>query len=421
MKENMDVSARNPKILYINHETVASGATVHRDEFTHAALALGANLKIHRHANVHVPVGSGSGTGWKTTRQSLKEKFYRKWTELSLMMITLKHGLAELRSIRHSRPDVVLVNYTAHISSVLLGRVLGIPVVLQIHCPYYLHAEYTGEYLRLGFFWKWIERQAIDMASEVVVISELLRDYYVGLGFPREKFTVAPNGVDTSRFCPEISGNPIRKKLGMEDALIVGFVGILEYWAGIDRLLDLLPRLAALPDNLKVLVIGAGPTEGLLRRIVARNGFEDRVIFTGFVPHEEIPQYMAAFDIAVAPYARVELFYASPMKVIEYLAMGKPILTSNMGQAAELIRHGESGLLYEPDDFKGMLDLLGSLVRSRELREQLSCGAAARSRELSLTWESNAASILKVCRRASTHRNVGTILRQKRGDAAKRA
>ncbi len=394
----------NLRILYVNHEKWAGGATVHRDEFVAAAQALGVNLVQFPEPRTVVEEGREGGL-----RQRFKRWLFRRWTELAILLMTMKQGPGEIRALARAKPDVLLVNHTFRLSAILLGRVFGVPVVLQIHSPWYLDVQNANLHLRLLRFWKWLESRAVGLASAVVVVSNALRDYYVALGFPKEQFTVVPNGVDRSRFKVTLAGDAIRNRLGLTGSLVVGFVGILEPWTGVDWFLEALPGLGAALDNLAVLIVGTGGLESRLRQIVARSGLEDRVRFAGFVPHAEVPEYMASFDIAVAPYRKVEPFCNSPMKLHEYMAMGKPILTPRMGQSAELIQHGENGLLYEPDDANEMLERLGHLMHDADLRARLGRTALARCHEMNWTWECNAAAILKVCRAVTGTRADGTI------------
>ncbi len=180
-------------------------------------------------------------------------------------------------------------------------------------------------------------------------------------------------------------------------------------WTGIDWFLEALPRLGCLLNKVMVLIIGQGSLEPRLRQIAAKLGPGGRVHFAGFVPHAEVPGYLASFDIAVAPYRKVELFYNSPMKLYEYLAMGKPVIASRMGQSAELIKDGENGLLYEPDDADGMLNLLSLLIEDAALRARLGRAAHVRSGEMAWTWERNAAAILALCRAAAARMMETTI------------
>jgi len=382
----------NPTILYINHETAASGATVHRDEFVSAACALGGRLV--QYPCPRTTDGAGAGFGML---ERFQRWFYKRWTELALLLMIVKRAPGEGLALLRTRPDVVLVNFTVHVFSILFGRALGVPVILQIHCPYYLHARYACERLRFVRFWQWLERQAIRLASRVVVASTALKDYYVALGFAHDKFVVVPNGVDLAKFDPTLRGDQVRERFELKGSLVIGYVGVLASWTGIDWFLEVVPRLGSILDNVAVLIIGSGSLEARLRQIVATLGLEKRVHLAGFVPHVEVPEYLASFDIAVAPYRKVELFYNSPMKLYEYLAMGRPVVTPRMGQSKELITHGENGLLYEPDNAEEMLVLLRLLIQDADLRSRLGRAAQARSREVAWTWERNAAAILEVC------------------------
>lgn len=390
--------SESPRILYINLEMAAGGPTVHRDEFVGAASDLGVNLAVQFHPRI---VGADSGK--VSLGQQVKRWFYHRWTDWALLLMAVKHTPASVRTILRTRPQVLLLRYTVQFPTILAARILGIPVVLQIEAPYYLHAAYAHDRLRFPAFWQWLERRVIGLASAVLVISKLAYSHYVSLGFAPEKFTVVPNGVDLSRFDPNICGKAIRQRYQTGDKVVVGFVGRFEEYAGIDWFLEHLPDLGPAIDDIAVLIVGAGPLESRLKEIVVRLDLVKRVSFAGFVCHAEIPKYISSFDIAVAPYRKVELFYGSPMKIYEYQAMGKPVITPRMGQSEELIQHGENGLLYEPDDVETMLVVLRLLIQDADLRLRLGRAAQKRSHEVAWTWEQHAAAILKVCRTAAAN------------------
>lgn len=385
--------SESPRILYINLEMAAGGPTVHRDEFVKAAHALGVNLVTQFHPRI---VGADSG------RVGLRQRagwwLYHQWTDWALLLMAVKHTPASLWRILKTRPQVLLLRYRFELPTILAARLLGLPVVLAIEAPTYLHTRYAQDRLRFQTLWRWFERKAIESASAVLVISRPLCSYYLSLGHPSEKFTVVPNGVDLSRFDPNICGTPIRQRYETGEKVVVGFVGRLEEYAGIDWFLEHLPRLGSTLNDIIVLIIGTGPLEPRIRDLVAMLDLGDRVRYAGFVCHDDIPDYIAGCDIAVAPYRKVELFYGSPMKVYEYQAMGKPVITPRMGQSEELIQHGVNGLLYEPDDAEAMLALLRLLIQDPGLRTRLGTAGQQRSREVAWTWEKHAAAIVEVCR-----------------------
>jgi len=120
------------------------------------------------------------------------------------------------------------------------------------------------------------------------------------------------------------------------------------------------------------------------------------VVFTGSVPHEAIPQYLAAMDITVAPFQdRKELLYGSPIKLVEYMAMERPIVAAAVGQIKETIRHHQTGWLYPAGDDSKLADALETLLREPELAARL--GRAARE-EVALrhTWEAVASQIINI-------------------------
>jgi glycosyltransferase involved in cell wall biosynthesis len=387
--------SNSPLILYINQEMAAGGPTVHRDEFVRAARALEANLTIQFHPRI---VGGGVGSDGVDLWRRIKQWLYHQWTDLALLLMAVKHAPASALMILKIRPQVLLLRYTFQFPTILVARILGLPVVLEINAPYYLHARYAQDRLRFQALWQWLERRAIGLASAVVVISKPLFAHYLSIGFPPGKFTIVPNGVDLSRFNPATCGKEIRLRYRVGEKLVIGFVGRLEEYAGIDWFLEHLPDLGSAIDDIAVLIVGTGPLELRLHEIVAKLDIGETVSFTGFVPHAEIPNYIAGFDVAVAPYRKVQLFYGSPMKICEYLAMGKPVVTPRMGQSEELIQHGENGMMYEPDDAEAMLALLRLLIQDADLRLRLGRAAQARVLEVAWTWEQNAAAILKVCR-----------------------
>ena len=118
----------------------------------------------------------------------------------------------------------------------------------------------------------------------------------------------------------------------------------------------------------------------------------------GYVPYEEMPEYLAAMDLVVAPYPRIEPFYFSPLKIFEAMAMGKPVLASAQGQIGEPITDGLNGLLYTPGDKSSFLQKMNLLIEDETLRENL--GREARKTiEQNYTWQRNAQSVVHICRR----------------------
>src|SRR5205823_5775752 len=140
-------------------------------------------------------------------------------------------------------------------------------------------------------------------------------------------------------------GDRIRSQLGIDDNLVVGFVGSLKPWHGVDALLAAFQEAAG--SDWRLLIVGDGPERERLEDQATQIG--GQVIFTGAVSHHQIPEYVATMDIAVAPYRASSDFYFSPLKLYEYLAVGKAVVATNVGQIAQVIHHGENGYLVGSD------------------------------------------------------------------------
>src|SRR5690606_27613788 len=118
-----------------------------------------------------------------------------------------------------------------------------------------------------------------------------------------------------------------------------GFSGILRPWHGLELLLEAFARLAAGDPRLHLLIVGDGPIRGELDAAIAARQLQDRVTITGRVPHAEVRDYVALMDVAVSPRAT---FYASPMKVLEYMAMGKAIVAPAMDNLRDILTDGDT-------------------------------------------------------------------------------
>jgi glycosyltransferase involved in cell wall biosynthesis len=119
-----------------------------------------------------------------------------------------------------------------------------------------------------------------------------------------------------------------------------------------------------------------------------RIGLQEAVTLVGNVPHEEVPRYLALMDVAVAPYPAVEDFYFSPLKLFEYMAGGRPVVASRIGQVAQVIADGLTGLLYEPGDREALIACIRRLRADESLRRDL--GQNARIACSMNTWRQNA-------------------------------
>jgi len=162
-----------------------------------------------------------------------------------------------------------------------------------------------------------------------------------------------------------------------------------------DFLLEAMVQLRRRQRDQRLLIVGDGPALEHIRERVRSNALEEHVLLAGKVRHEEIPAYLAAMDLTVAPYSAEQPFYFSPLKVLESLAAGRPVVAPRLGQLNELIDHGVTGLLYDAGDLNALVESLHSLLS--DPRRRIAMGANARRHAVaSLSWDSVVARAVKI-------------------------
>ena len=240
-----------------------------------------------------------------------------------------------------------------------------------------------------------LEAKVWTSADAVLPVSHALAGIVREAGVNRDRIQVIPNGVDTRRFSPDISGAEVRRELGLGDHVVLGFTGFVRPWHGLDRVIELLADHSS-AQEFALLIVGEGPARADLERLASRLGVADRVRFVGPIDHSEIPRYVAAFDIALQPSA---VAYASPLKLMEYMAMGKAIIAPNQPNIRELIKDVKTGLLVKNGDSEGLAQAITLLVKNEGLRLSLGRNAAQEISKRGLTWEANAERVEAIARR----------------------
>lgn len=284
--------------------------------------------------------------------------------------------------------EAVLERYSLPSGSALeAARTLGLPFTLEVNAPLVEEAaRFRG--LQDVDVWRERERKLMGEADRVVVVSRALREHVLTAGGRPGAVSVVPNGVQVDLF-RRGGRDAIRERLGIRDGVLIGFAGSLKPWHGVSLLLK---AMADLPSSYRLLVVGEGPEESPLKTRATLLGLSTRAFFTGAVAHADIPAYLDAMDIGAAPFEPMTGFYFSPLKVIEYLAAGLPVVASRQGDLPLLV--GDAGFLYEPGSKEGLTAALRRLGEDAELRRRL--GRAAIARAAMLDWSKVAAQVERV-------------------------
>ena len=295
--------------------------------------------------------------------------------------------------IERIRPDFIYQRYARFSWA-------GVVAANRIKRPLLL--EYNGSEVWVGKHWDHVgnldlleryERLNLDAAARIFVVSEVERRNLEARGVDGRKIVVNPNGVDVERFRPGVGGVESRRELQIaDDEVVAGFVGTFGPWHGVEKLAEAIRKI---PADVKVrfLLVGSGSLHAAVEKQLEG---DKRVIFTGAVAHDRVAKLLDACDVLVAPHVPLadgSEFFGSPTKIFEYMAMGKGIVASRLGQIGEVLLDGETALLVEPGDVEELRASILRLVESEELRKRL--GARAREvAESEHTWKRNAQRVL---------------------------
>jgi glycosyltransferase involved in cell wall biosynthesis len=233
----------------------------------------------------------------------------------------------------------------------------GIPWILETNALLADEARRERSSVVLHGTARQLERAAYHACSVLVTVSDVLADRIAdAMDVPREKIVVVPNGVDVERFDP---ARVAPRHLGAGFRIV--FAGSLAPWQGLDTLLRALVEVPAAT----VVIVGDGPTGVGLRALADELGVAARVRFLGALAPDEVPSILAGGDVCFVGHTdrgnSAETF-RSPLKLYEYLAMGKPVISSSVPDAVATIAPGKTGFLFQPDDVASLVRAIGAAM-----------------------------------------------------------
>ncbi len=274
------------------------------------------------------------------------------------------------------KPDIICERSSSFGLGALLSKKLSTPLAVEVN------------------------DKKVDSFLNVLSFKQAKKIYSTHLGLIPKRFlhkAVKVNwGANTEKFNPQVSGAEVRKKFGIEGKKVIGYLGSFgsHYsWYGVDDILRVAKRLED-NKNLLFVIVGGGKYERKIKKLAHKLDLKN-VILTGKVPYSKAPKYIALFDIALAPYKpsghptlkKLGIFY-NPIKVFEYMASGKPVITVRSGNLLEMFEHKRTAYLIEPEN----LDQLASAVKELVSNEELASQIAKSGRELvqkNYGWEAH--------------------------------
>jgi PEP-CTERM/exosortase A-associated glycosyltransferase len=273
--------------------------------------------------------------------------------------------------VREVKPDILHAHSPVlnAIPALRVGRRLGIPVVYEVRAFWEDAAVDHGTSREWGIRYRLtrgLESYALKRVNAITTICEGLRGDILGRGIPPEKVTVIPNAVNIENFrVGQAPDRQLAQSLGLAGKTLLGFIGSFYAYEGLVVLIQALPKMLSSNPDIRILLVGGGPQEKELRVLTTQLRLEDKVIFTGRVPHDQVQRYYNLIDVLIYPRLRMRLTdLVTPLKPLEAMAQGRLIVASDVGGHLELIQDGKTGVLFKAGDPDALASKVLNLLSS---------------------------------------------------------
>ncbi|HRO30942.1 glycosyltransferase family 4 protein [Citricoccus sp.] len=301
------------------------------------------------------------------------------------------------RKVREIRPAVIHVSsgrrgFETALVALALKAKTGIPVVYEVRSFFESNwtseteVEDDSEIFRRRVA---VENVCMREADHVLTLGTAMRDELVSRGVPPERISLVPNGVNLENFSPGERDEDLASRHGITMPTF-GYVSNMDHYREGQ---ELLVRAAALLQERGVraqcVLVGGGDRVTELKGLAAALKVSDRVVFTGPVPHERVPDYYRLIDVFVVPRVRERAAtYVTPLKPFEAMVLERPVVVSDLPALAEIVDAPHRGLLFEPEDHVSLADVVQGLLADPAERARL--GRAGRDWvEAERQWKHN--------------------------------
>ncbi|MCB1689210.1 MAG: glycosyltransferase, exosortase A system-associated, partial [Halioglobus sp.] len=284
---------------------------------------------------------------------------------------TLARRLEEV--VAREKPDILHAHSPAlnGLAALRVGRRRGLPVVYECRAFWEDAAVDHGTSSEWGLRYRLtraLETRVFRRADAVTTICEGLRTEIIARGIAPDRVTVIPNAVDTDSFTTGSAVNEaLRAELGLEGKTVLGFIGSFYAYEGIPLLLAAMALLRRNLPEVTLLLVGGGPEDTRIRQLIKQYGLGDAVVLTGRVPHSAVQDYYNLVDILTYPRLAMRLTdLVTPLKPLEAMAQGRLVVASDVGGHRELIRDGDTGVLFKAGDPVTLATAVSELIANRD-------------------------------------------------------
>jgi len=315
--------------------------------------------------------------------------FIFELAELLYNLLTLK---AVKSAYKNSGVDLIYERYAIYaVAGVLFGAKKKIPHILEVNytakTPLFRKRSLILKPLAIR-----LDRFIFTHSTAIVVVSSYLKQHLIQeYKIPAKKILVVPNAADPEKFFLDTKPASDVNGISLSNKKVIGFVGGFYPWHGLNLLVRAYAMAIKKFPEAVLLLIGDGPESYSIKALVNELGVSSQVIFSGNIPHNELPAYVASFDVGIMPDSNE---YGSPMKIFEYMVMKKPVIGPDYGPLLDVIDHGDQGLIFERQNLQALSNCIRMILEDKNL--SLIMGEKARQSVLDKhTWMLNATNTLQ--------------------------
>lgn len=378
------------KILY-HHRTRGDGA-----EGVHINEMIGAFRELGHDVSIAAPRGATKASGLAASQPSRPPSGFKVFLKQTAEIVYNIVDYFRVRSaLKKAQPDFIYERYSSYdFAGVMAAKHSKIPIIVEVNVTYAGRFGARFPIIYRGLL-KRAESYVLCNADGIVVVSEALKECVLDVRENAATTIVTPNAINLAEIKRiDHQGLRIQKRaqLGLDDKIVIGFVGSLRKWHGIDFFADAMAAIVAQSPDAYFLIVGSGEYEATLREKIRDAELEKFVNLVGPLPHDQVYSYVAAMDIGVMPDSNE---FGSPMKILEYQAMECVAVGPDLGPIREIIRDGETGRIFKRRDASEFTSVLVSLCHDAQGRRAM----GKRGRDYVLaerTWTRNAEDVLEL-------------------------
>jgi phosphatidylinositol alpha-1,6-mannosyltransferase len=282
--------------------------------------------------------------------------------------------------------------YPQAVASYFVSILTGVPYIIHVHAMDYFE-ERKGILNKLKYNWlrSFIKKLTFDRAKKIVTLSDFMKDRLIVRGINALKIKKITVGVDSDRFRPNLDAKEIILKHRLENKKVLLTVSRLDDYKGHDMVIKALPKLILKFPDIKYLIVGTGPYERHLRKLVGELNLESQVIFTGIVDDRLLPLYYNACDTFIMlsreiyNEAKVEGF---GIVFLEASACAKPVIGGRSGGIEDAVIDGVTGILVDPLNLEEIYSAVTKILSDRFYATQLGANGLDRIKKDRLDWQS---------------------------------